>query len=471
MKMYKYVIAIFLMFFNISCDKFLDVGDPQDKIVARYVYRSNTSAAAAMTGVYYDLVQKTSFSQGVSGVSISCGAAADELTVYPTSGLMNFYTNYIDIGSGGGFWASLYKFIYKVNAIIDGVTRSTTLSDNVKRHLLGEAKFVRAFCYFYLVNLYGDVPLLITADYRENQSSPRVSVAQVYKQILSDLNEAKLLLSEEYLDANVISTTYERLRPNKWAAAALLARVYLYIGDWENAINESNDVINNKELYDTVPLSDVFLKNSKESIWQLQPMYNNPDATYYGTFDARVFVLERDPNERENPAWISDFLINAFESGDNRLNTWVRRYSSATQVYNYPFKYRQNKLEGDKSEYLSVIRLSELYLIRSEAKAVLGLLEDAKSDLNIIRRRAGLQPILVNNADLILDRILHERQVELFAEWGHRWMDLKRNKLVDGVMMKVSPKKGSEWSSYRALFPIPERDLRLNPSLKQNQGY
>lgn len=459
------------MSFSISCKKFLDVGDPQDKIVARYVYASNTSAAAVMTGIYYDLVQKVGFTQGVSGISISCGAAADELKVFPTSGLMNFYTNYVDVGSGGGFWAALYKTIYKVNAVIDGVNSSSTLSEVVKRHLLGEAKFVRAFCYFFLVNLYGDVPLPTTADYLKNQSLPRTKSSEVYEQILDDLNEAKRLLDENYLDANAVSISNERLRPNKWAAIALLARVYLYIGEWQNAIGASSEVINEKSRYDTVPLNDVFLKNSKESIWQLQPIYINPDAAYYGTFDARVLVLEREPNERDNPAWISDFLIDAFESGDNRFNIWVGKFSSGNEVYYYPFKYKQYNLEANQSEYLTVLRLSELYLIRSEAKAKLGMLESAKADLNIIRKRAGLPQVQAGNYDSLFTMILHERQVELFVEWGHRWMDLKRNKLVDDVMSEVSPRKGSNWSPFRALFPLPERDLRLNPSLEQNKGY
>lgn len=456
---------------GLSCKKFLDVGNPQDKIVARYVYESNASASAVMTGIYYDLVQKGSFTQGQSGISISCGAAADELEVFPTNGLREFYTNNVGVGSGGGFWSSLYKFIYRANAVIEGVSNSNVLSESVRNHLLGEAMFLRAFCYFYLVNLYGDVPLLTKPDYRENQELPRVESSLIYTQILSDLNGAKQLLSENYLDADEISLTSERLRPNRWAAMSLLARVYLYLGDWQNAVTESTEVINNKQLYDTVPLNEVFLKNSKEAIWQLQPIYSNPDAGYFGTFDGRMFVLEMSPNEDENPVWISSILLDSFEPNDKRLNNWINSYTDGSTIYPYCFKYKRNKLGADQNEYLTMFRISEVLLIRSEAKAQLGDVDGAKLDLNIIRNRAGLDPISTMNSDILIGSILHERQLEFCLEWGHRWFDLKRTKSIDKVMMEVSKTKGSVWASYRAFFPLPDRDIRLNPKLKQNDGY
>lgn len=461
----------FLPLVCIACEKFLDVGNPQDQIVARYVYESNTSAAAAMTGVYYDMVQEGCFTQGQSGVSIACGAAADELRIYPNSGLREFYTNNVGVVGGGGFWSSIYRIIYRVNAIIDGLNGSVNLSNDVKRHLIGEAKFIRAFCYFYLVNMYGDVPLLTSADYRENQSKPRTTSSIVYNYILRDLNDSEQLLSDRYLSSDVISETDERLRPNKWTAKALIARVHLFLGNWKNALDASDGVINNTSLYDTVGLNEVFLKNSKESIWQLQPIYDNPNMQYYGTFDGRVFILESGPNEKENPAWLSRFLLNSFELTDNRLKSWVKQYKSGAQVYYFPFKYRQSEPNGDISEYLTVIRLSEVYLIRSEAKCRLGDLDGAEKDLNIVRMRAGLKPIINSNQNNLIEIILRERQVELFTEWGHRWFDLKRLKLIDKAMMEIAGEKEMKWASYKAFFPLPDRDIRLNPSLRQNNGY
>lgn len=470
MKRYAYVFILILIA-GVSCEKFLDVGNPQDMIAAAYVYESNTSAAAAMTSVYYDLVQKGGFTQGISGISIGCGAAADELDVFPNTVLREFYTNTVSVGSGGGYWSSLYKSIYRANAVIEGLKNGKSLSSKVRQHLIGEAKFVRAFCYFYLVNLYGNVPILTSPDYRENQDKERQPSSIVYDQILNDLRESEQFLSEDYLNADVLSVTTERLRPNKWVAKALLARVYLYLGNWVNAVEKSNEIIQRNDLFDTVPLNDVFVRNSKESIWQLQSSYNNPDANYWGTFDGRAFILETPPNELENPVWLSRSLFATFELSDKRRSSWINVYTLGTDVYHYSFKYKQNKPDVTPSEYLTVFRLSEMYLVRGEAKARLGEINGARADLNIIRNRAGLHPVLSSDPNTIIDSILHERRVELFAEWGHRWLDLKRTGLIDKVMLKAVVDKGGVWNSNKALFPLPERDILLNPNLKQNDGY
>jgi hypothetical protein len=123
------------------------------------------------------------------------------------------------------------------------------------------------------------------------------------------------------------------------------------------------------------------------------------------------------------------------------------------------------------TEYTVVLRLAEQYLIRAEARAQQGNLLDAQADLNIIRSRAGLSDRSINNVDLLLTAIMHERQVELFSEWGHRWLDLKRTNTVNAVMSVITPQKGGTWSSNWAWFPIPQSEIRTNVKLKQNLGY
>src|SRR5690606_33452932 len=116
--------------------------------------------------------------------------------------------------------------------------------------------------------------------------------------------------------------------------------------------------------------------------------------------------------------------------------------------------------------------LSEQYLIRAEARAQLGDLKDALKDLNLIRKRAGLEPKVLNGKSELLDAIFRERQVELFAEWGHRWLDLKRTGEVDGVMEKVALQKGGDtWTSDKQWWPIPQQELHNNPNLTQNPSY
>src|SRR5690606_16340716 len=99
--------------------------------------------------------------------------------------LMNYYNNaLLPINSS---WSRMYNFIFVANSAIEGLNEATALTPAVKQQLMGEAKFVRAFCYFYLINLYGDVPLVVTTDYRVNAILPRASEMMVYEQIISDL--------------------------------------------------------------------------------------------------------------------------------------------------------------------------------------------------------------------------------------------------------------------------------------------
>ena len=122
-----------------------------------------------------------------------------------------------------------------------------------------------------------------------------------------------------------------------------------------------------------------------------------------------------------------------------------------------------------------VLRLAEQYLIRAEANAHSGDLASAIKDLNIIRQRAGLGtlPSSLTQAQVIA-AVAQERRIELFAEWGHRWFDLKRTGQVDAVMSEITPQKVGAitgWKSYQQLYPIPQSERQLNPNLTQNPGY
>ena len=118
-----------------------------------------------------------------------------------------------------------------------------------------------------------------------------------------------------------------------------------------------------------------------------------------------------------------------------------------------------------------VIRLSEIYLIRAEARAQQQNLAPALSDLDTIRSRAGLPPCTANGIQETLNAIYAERRVELFSEYGHRWLDLKRVKAIDQVMTVVSPHKGGSWNDNDSLYPIPFQDIQADPKLSQNPGY
>ena len=115
-----------------------------------------------------------------------------------------------------------------------------------------------------------------------------------------------------------------------------------------------------------------------------------------------------------------------------------------------------------------VLRLAEQYLIRAEARAQQNNISGAQSDVNVIRNRAGLANTTATTQGTLLSAIEHERQIELFAEWGHRWMDLKRTNRADAIL---GPLKSSNWQSSDVLFPIPLTQIQNDPNFTQNSGY
>ncbi len=181
------------------------------------------------------------------------------------------------------------------------------------------------------------------------------------------------------------------------------------------------------------------------------------------------------PPSYSNPVALSNQLVNAFEPNDQRFTNWIGSFTDPSGTYYYPYKYKISIPDGSNpppSEYQMMLRLGEQYLIRAEAEAngAGNGLPGAVTDLNTIRTRAGL-PAYSGTADQpsLMTAIMHERRVELFTELGQRWLDLKRTGTIDAVMSVVAPLKGGTWSSYKALYPIPQSDIQEDHNLVQNR--
>lgn len=455
------VIYLLLM---ISCNKILETPAPVTGLSKENIFQNDNTAAAAVTGIYQTIcLSSGELSGGLKGMSVELGLAGDELQLpLQESTLLGFYTNQLSLFQNNDAWNDSYGYIYQCNAAIEGLANSTTLSPAIKEQLTGEVKFMRSLLYFYLVNEYGDVPLLLSADYRVNATASRTPKENIYEQIVSDLQEAQTLLTEEYRSSGAVETN-EKIRPNKSAVRALLARIYLYRQQWTEAEMMASVLINDSTKYKLCAgLDEVFLANSTESILQLYP--TQPGLN---TFDGNVFVLNDNFNSN-SPVAMSERLSNAFESNDARFVNWVGQFNG----YNFPYKYKVKGPDPSApiTEYVMVLRLAEQYLIRAEARAQTGKLTEAVEDLNVIRRRAGLPDYAGTlDAETVLNTIMHERQVELFAESGHRWFDLIRTNRIDAVMTEVCPEKGGAWDPNAKLFPIP--DYPMNPNLTNNPGY
>lgn len=432
-----------------ACNDFIEIDPPRTDLVRNAVFDSPESANAATIELYQQMHRSGFASGDLFSITALTSLSADDIIngLSFSNQLQQFNDNTLLPTNRNvlSLWSEMYTCIYKANAVIEGVTNSTTLDAKLKAQLIGEAKFVRAFCYFYLVNLYGDVPLATSTNYVTNQNLPRSSSDKVYSQIIDDLTAARTQLADDYN-----ASGGERIRPNKYAALALLARTHLFMQNWSEAENVATLIITNSDFYQLTSLPEVFLANSNEAIWQLQPLEGNAQ-------EAATFLF--------NGHQLTPELLTAFEASDERFNSWVG--FGEWGDYYYPYKYKVNNY--DYSEYSTVLRLAEIYLIRAEARARQSKISDAIADLNIIRSRAGLPEISPANTNDIIDAIMQERRVELFTEWGHRWLDLKRTGTIDNILGSLKP----SWKSTAALYPIPESQILNAPAMTnaQNPGY
>jgi hypothetical protein len=470
--------CILLLLLEISCTKLVTIAPPVNSITTSEAFKDSANASSAIMGIYSSMINgPLTLMNGA--LSVHLGESADELTPFYSAN-DKYYSNTLSSDFEDlyySFWSPSYTTIYQTNASIEGLQASQGLSLSAKNRFIGEAQFLRSLCYFYLVNLYGDVPFITTSDYHSNTLAFRTSKAIIYQQIINNLIDAQKLLSPDYsISGN------DRIRANMWAAKALLSRVYLYSSKYDSAEIQATSIIGNANLFQLcTDLNSVFLTNAagnNEAILQWQ--INAQGSYYNATPEGYAFVPHSSPDNYP-PYYISDQLLNSFEKNDKRKIAWIDStiYGSPSITYYFPYKYKIGLAEaspnGTLSEYTMVLRLAEQYLIRAEARAHQNInLSGAIDDLNIIRERAGLPDLSLSlNQTQVLSAVAQERRIELFAEWGHRWFDLKRTGQIDSVMTVATPLKGqgSKWQSYQQLFPITFGELKYDPNLTQNVGY
>lgn len=475
---YIFIIATLLSATLTGCKKYLDTALPSNLIATQDAFMSDNAVSAVVTGSLSSLTSDGIFSGG-TGINLAylSGLYTDELQLtYPANAtFVPYYTDALSTAGVPKAWTDMYAKILAVNSAIDGINSSTATLYN-KNQWLGECYFVRGLLYFYLVNIYGDVPLTLTGDYKANNGLSRTSTAQVYQQIIADVQQAQTLLSYDYRDP-YSQTTSVRDRPNRYAATALLAKVYLYTGQWNNAEVQADSVINNSNTYKLLTTDQAFSLNGKETIWALPPTTSSKEYDYlmYNNGMPAVIPSGKTPGSAYNMyAAMSNSLLGAFESTDNRYATWARPVvvsptaANPAITYYFPNKYTSSAIGGQNE---IILRLAEIYLIRAEARAQQKNISGAQADINVIRTRAGLPGTTAADVTGLLSAIAKERQVELFTETGNRFFDLKRTNTIDGVMNSAAPQKGSTWSSFMQLWPIPPGDIIQDPNIAQNTGY
>lgn len=455
--MMKWGLALITIVSAGACKKLIDISSPISQLTNDKVFTDEKTITSVISGIYANL--------NVGGVAsypiLTTSCAADELQDF-TGSYTDFYNCSFktDDPPIGNMWKGHYAVIYQTNDFLEKIQGATNISDAFRQQVIGESYFIRAFCYFELINIFGDVPLITTPDVKQNIATPRTSSDVIYKQIIADLKEAQSRLKDAY-------PSDEKSRANKVAATALLARVYLYNEKWQDAEDQASMVINNKQYFLHQELDSVFLSGSSETILQLW----NQDGISTGS----SFL----PSSSPSFAFSAGFL-NGYTPGDQRMNKWINTISYNTATYYYPNKYKlKTSGSSSKKEYLVMLRLGEQYLIRAEARINNNKIKDGIKDLNVVRERARMtpsdsipDPVPDIRPDLSLAEaqlaVENERKRELFTEFGHRWFDLKRTGRVNAVMSKEKPML---WRAAASLYPIPLVEINANPTLVQNPGY
>ncbi|WP_281335958.1 RagB/SusD family nutrient uptake outer membrane protein [Flavobacterium eburneipallidum] len=454
----KWMLLLLLpSYFLNSCDSFVEVGLPNSQLTSQGVFEDKATANAAMVDIYNKIRDNGLLTGNSSGISNQLGNYTDELICYGStaSASIDFYNNALVATNSNisGVWNGSYNQIYGTNSVLEGVKNALALPASDRDQLTGEALFVRALIHLYLTNLFGDIPYITTTDYKQNNSPKRIPQTEVYDKIKTDLKQAIELLPESY-----VST--EKVRPNKYAAIALLARVDLYSENWAEALENASKVISNTTLYKWTSLDKVFLKNSTTTIWQLMPAVKGKN-----TFEGETFIFTAGPPPLTA---LSSGLMDAFSMGDLRKSWWTKAVTNGTDTWYHAYKYKEFQNTVTSLEYSIILRLAEQYLIRAEAKAHLNDALGASQDLNAVRNQAGLGNTTAITIDELLEAVLKERRLEFFTEFGHRFFDLKRTNTLDSALTGV--KLG--WDAKDHLWPIPATELAVNPNLRpQNPGY
>ncbi|HEX4682681.1 MAG TPA: RagB/SusD family nutrient uptake outer membrane protein [Gemmatimonadaceae bacterium] len=435
-----------------GCSSVLDVS-PYDRVPAGQEIVDASTAQAALNGAYAELESASLYGLDIELLGDLPSDNGQWGGTYQFLGDVARNVISADNPEVTGMWSALYREIDRDNMVLAHVPQLTGVSTETSNEIMGEAYFLRALSYHDLVKFWGDVPMPLTPVVVASDASKytRVPAAQVYAQILSDLDNA----------GKMITNTSNTRIASVAAVNALRARVLFYraslpgaisAADYAAALAAANTVLAGRDTL-TVPYANLFSatgSSTPEDIFRVA-------FTASQANDLGYYWLQAGRHE----ARVTSNLYNSFEAGDARKTVTTQPRSSGSTTY-----------QGTKfpttagTEHPHVIRLAEVVLIKAEVLARQGDLAGAVAEYDKVRVRAGLKAhvlgVDVKTAADVMAAILKERRSELALE-GDRWPDLVRLGLAGTVKTLAN-------AGY-VLFPIPLQDMRTTPGLTQNAGY
>lgn len=477
----KILFISFLSLSLIGCQKFLDI-KPESATIAEtssdsIFYKSADELESALSGAYADFRNEYfELDYFVNGDAQSDDAYAG------ADNVANFQIDDYEIDATNANisrdWAYLYSTIGKTNLIINnaGQVNDPQLTESRRNAIIGEASFIRAFMYFQLVQLWGDVPLqlkdikVFDISILPDLFPPRTAQVEIYAQIIKDLEKAL-----ETVPTNAPNKGFV----TKGAANAMLAKVYAtqIPNNWTKVIEYCNAVITGG--YSLLPQYDQLWdnqhENSAESIFEI----NYEGTTSSGNWGVSMFV-GTDWKKFNIP---SNDLVKAFDSeGDMIRKNSSIKFENMSGFYadvhwpqtNYPFINKYRAVTSPSPQNYIFIRLADILLLKAQALNETGDVAGAAQLVNQVRSRVQLPPVVASDASAMRLLIEKERRLELAFE-GHRWYDLKRTGRAIEVINSLSEFGGVNQSynisDFRLLWPIPQSELDKSSNLVQNPGY
>jgi len=480
---YTYILLLMLAFDLTSCKKFLEK-EPVGRVSKGALFEDVNGAKVALVGSYrlmldYQRSEFGMFEDVASDNVISISSASNANSVMLEA--FNFSHTADDATRSSYYiWQNIYATLNNVNNIINALGELKTKYPGQLaqiEEIEGQALVMRAICFLDLSKVFAQ-PYNYTADASHpgipiptktpspGAAVPRATIKETYDQILSDLNASLPYLVKYRNGGDQALISYQ-------AALGLLSRVYLYKGDWENCVKTADLVIsdNKYRLADATEYKKVF------NTYPVTPTKDNPSVINIETlFHLSGQIIEK-VNAKEiisvfsSPAIAqyaaSSKLVDSYTANDIRLSNMFKNVGP-NYITN---KYGETEFAKTQAYVIKVIRLSEVYLNRAEAKWNLQKYGEAAEDLRIISQRAHPGSTVVIDLANLKQEIADERNRELCFE-GHRLFDIVRR--------KENLQRGSDcnatvcslnYPNNKFILPFNTRELEANPALKQNPGY
>lgn len=475
--------------------------DPQSFLTTPEFFETATTndISLVIDGLYNSMWQGN---YGFNSRMMRINMGADDMTTSPTKldNLLNYIrdlnpnltSNDADFTTA---WGLFYKVIYDANMCIQ-YTKINTGSEKdteARKALIGEAQFMRALSYFYLVRIFGDVPFYLQNDDASDRM-PRTSVEEVYeKGIIPSLQEAIKLLPNRSRSGN-------SSRPSKWAAEACLADVYLTMAGWPlkkgtqyyaKSAEVTLNIINNSGLTLTPSYSDLWKENLKkqanEHMFAIHNSVADKMASQYGKsfypadfypnagwadyYASEAFMLKYPQGERKGWNYMTEWAIK--KVGNDTIFTNYKNSKDGLPAISKYYDYDNGKpgASAQSNGLTPIYRYADVLLMYAEASnlATGSVSPMALKCLQDVQKRAksSVTTTTLNSKDFD-NAVIAERGWEFLAEFK-RWFDLVRRE-------KLSEVKPTEWATslYKAnshyYLPIPNKQIELT-GWTNNAGY